>query len=110
MIEDTIERLERSLRSHPALDEPKRSELLGLLGTLKDEVSRLAVTDQQKAASIAGFAAVSAHEATRTDPNPELRELSLRGLMQSVSEFEESHPTLVRVVNNICTTLSNLGI
>jgi hypothetical protein len=34
----------------------------------------------------------------------------LDGLRASVTEFEESHPNLVRIVNSICNTLSNLGI
>lgn len=110
MIQDTIEKLESHLSNHPGLDERKRAELQELLANLKAEVGELAKTDREKAGSIAGFAAVSTHEATRSDPNPELRELSIKGLMRSVSEFEQTHPALVRVVNNICNTLSNLGI
>ena len=110
MIRDTIGRIEERLRDAGSLTDEHRAELLKLLGTLKTEVSHLAEDDAEKAQSIAGFTAVSAHEATRDERNPELVELSLKGLSRSVEGFEESHPRLVQVVNSICTTLSNLGI
>jgi hypothetical protein len=44
------------------------------------------------------------------DQNPQLRELSNQGLLSSVEGIEQSHPKLVQIVNNISSTLSNLGI
>ena len=110
MIRDTIGKIEERLRGSEALSDNSRAELLKLLATLKSEVSYLSESDAEKAQSIAGFTAVSAHEATREERNPELMELSLKGLSRSVEGFEESHPKLVQAVNSICTTLSNLGI
>ena len=110
MIRDTIGKIEERLRGAESVNEANRAELLGLLATLKAEVSHLSQTDAEHAQSIAGFTAVSTHEATREEKNPELVALSLRGLSSSVQGFEESHPKLVQVVNSICTTLSNLGI
>lgn len=110
MIRDTIGKIEERLRGSEALSDDSRAELLKLLATLKSEVSHLWESDAEKAQSIAGFTAVSAHEATREERNPELMELSLKGLSRSVEGFEESHPKLVQAVNSICTTLSNLGI
>ena len=110
MIRDTISKIEESLRSSASMKDQNRTELLGLLATLKAEVSELSVTDADKAQSIAGFTAVSTHEAMREQKNQELADLSLKGLSSSVQGFEESHPKLVQVVNSICTTLSNLGI
>src|SRR5262245_43604240 len=110
MIHDTIGKLEERLRTSEAIKSENKAELLQLLATLKAEVSTLSHTDSEQAQSIAGFTAVSAHEATRARRDPELVELSLRGLSSSVEGFEESHPKLVQVVNSICTTLSNLGI
>ena len=81
-----------------------------MLASLKDEVATLPESHHEEAQSIAGFTAVSAHEATRDERNPELVETSLKGLSQSVVGFEESHPKLAQAVNSICTTLSNLGI
>jgi phage I-like protein len=109
MIQDTIAEIEARLRQG-GLEEPKREELLRLLDTLKAEVAGLSQTHAAQAQSIAGFTAVSTHEATREEKNPHLVQLSLKGLASSVEEFEASHPRLVEVVNRICTTLSNLGI
>lgn len=110
MIKDTISKIEEQLQSAGSVNDENRAELLKLLATLKAEVSELSETDAEHAQSIAGFTAVSTHEATREEKNLELVELSLKGLSSSVQGFEESHPKLVQAVNSICTTLSNLGI
>jgi hypothetical protein len=110
MIHETIAQLEKTVAQAGALKQENKTELLELLARLRSEVGELAETDADQARSIAGFAAVSTHEATRATPNPELLELSLTGLSHSVSEFEETHPRLVQVVNSICNALSNLGI
>ena len=107
---DTISQIEAKLLDAPALKEEHRAELLKLLATLRSEVASLSQTDAEQARSIAGYAEVSAHEATREEKNPELLKHSLDGLSSSVTGFEESHPKLVQIVNRICTTLSNLGI
>ena len=110
MIQDTISKIEERLRGAESVNDGNRAELLKLLATLKAEVSDLSETDAEQAQSIAGFTAVSTHEAIREERNPELVEISLKGLSSSVQGFEESHPKLVQAVNSICTTLSNLGI
>ncbi|MCL5099249.1 MAG: DUF4404 family protein [Candidatus Omnitrophica bacterium] len=110
MIERTLEEIEAKLRQSTSIPTGNRDELLGLLATLKTEVTELAKTHEDQAQSIAGFAVVSTHEAIRTPRNPVLLRHSLDGLSASVTEFEKSHPELVEIVNTICTTLSNLGI
>ncbi len=110
MIEDTIGKIEDRIRGAETIRDERRQELLQLLGTLKSEVAKLSETHGEQAQSIAGFTEVSTHEATRAERNPELLRLSLQGLGSSVSEFEESHPRLVQIVNAISNTLSNLGI
>jgi Domain of unknown function (DUF4404) len=110
MIEDTIGKIEARIKGTEAIKEERRRELLRLLGTLKSEVAELSKTHEEQAQSIAGFTEVSTHEATRTEQNPELLQLSLQGLGSSVRGFEESHPHLVQIVNAISSTLSNLGI
>jgi hypothetical protein len=109
MIQDTISKIEERLRAADGGGAGK-AELLKLLATLKGEIAELSSTHAEQAQSIAGFTAVSAHEATRTDKQPQLVQLSLKGLSSSVEGFEQSHPKLVQVVNSICNTLSNLGI
>src|SRR4051812_6134461 len=110
MIEDTIGKIKARLQAADAIKGDRRRELMELLDTLKSEVDTLATTHQEQAQSIASFAEISAHEATRAEQNPELLKLSLKGLSSSVQEFEESHPRLVQIVNGISTTLANLGI
>ncbi len=110
MIEDTIGKIEAKIQSADAIKDDRRRELVQLLGTLKSEVAELSKTHGEQAQSIAGFAEVSTHEATRSEQNPHLLKLSLEGLSSSVTELRESHPRLVQIVNAISNTLSNLGI
>ena len=110
MIEDTIGKIEAKIQNAEAIKDERRHELLQLLGTLKSEVAELSKTHNEQAQSIAGFAEISTHEATRSEQNPQLLNLSLQGLNSSVQELEKSHPRLVQLVNAISNTLSNLGI
>jgi prefoldin subunit 5 len=110
MIEKTISEIEAKIGGAESVSPERKQELLQLLGTLKTEVAKLAQTHGELADSIAGFAQLSAHEATRTAPNPQLRELSIQGLRSSVADLELSHPRLAQIVNSISKTLSDLGI
>ena len=110
MIHDTITKLEARLREVGAAQDPRHSELLTLLARLKSEVGELSKTHGEQAESIAGFAHVSTHEATRETKNPDLIDFAVKGLASSVEGFEESHPGLVSAVNAICNTLAGLGI
>ncbi len=110
MIQETISKIEAQIQNSGAVKPEGKAELLHLLATLKAEMAEIAQTHGDQAQSIAGFTAVSTHEATRDEPNPQLLKLSLEGLSGSVRGFEESHPRLVQIVNAISTTLSNLGI
>jgi len=110
MIGETISKIEARVQGAEAIQEERRRELLQLLATLKSEVANLSKTHGEQAESIAGFTQLSAHEATRAPQNPQLLDLSVRGLRSSVRGFEETHPRLVQIVNAISHTLSNLGI
>jgi Mg2+ and Co2+ transporter CorA len=110
MIEKTISEIEARIGGAESVSPTHKEELLRLLGTLKTEVAELSKTHGEHADSIAGFARLSTHEAMRTEPNPQLRELSTQGLRSSVDGFEQSHPKLVQIVNSISNTLANVGI
>jgi hypothetical protein len=110
MIEETIKKIEAKIAQSDASKEKNMEELVKLLDTLKGEVAELSKTHADHAESIAGFAKISAHEATRKDQNPELLNLSVKGLSSSVEGFESSHPKLVEIVNRISVMLSNMGI
>lgn len=110
MLNDTISKIETKLQNSNSLKGEQRAELLNLVSTLKGEIASLSRTHDEQAQSIAGFAELSTHEATREEKNPELLRLSVQGLSSSVEGFEKSHPQLVGLVNRIATTLSNMGI
>jgi len=110
VIEETIKQIEARIHSSDTLTPERRRELVELLARLKTEAGELAKTHEEQAQSIVGFAQVTAHEATRTDQDPKLLDLSLEALRRSVQDFEKSHPRLAQIVNTISTTLSNSGI
>jgi hypothetical protein len=110
MIQHTINKIEERLQKTDSLNEKNKSEILNLVSTLRVEIADLSKTHNEQAESITGFAALSTHEATRQEKNPELLKLSIEGLGSSVRDFESSHPRLVHVVNDICSMLSNIGI
>lgn len=110
MNESNLNEIEAKIRAADNLSDDRKRELLQLLGILKTEVGSLSKTHDEEAKSIAGFAQLSAHEATRQQKNPQSLQHSLEGLRSSVEGFEKSHPQLVRIVNNISNMLSNLGI
>jgi len=110
MNESTLNEIEAKIHGADKISDERKRELLQLLATLKTEVGALSKTHGEQAESIAQFAKISTHEATRGKQSPELRELSVRGLQSSVEGFEKSHPHLVEIVNRISNTLSNLGI
>src|SRR5262249_45777804 len=92
------------------VDEKRKAELEQQLSTLRAELDELARTDADGAKTVAGFAELSAHEATRARPNPELLGLSLAGLRRSAKEFEQTHPRLVEIVGSLSAILSNVGL
>lgn len=110
MIEDTVSNIEAKIQASDSISEDRKRELLQLLATLKSEVDSLSRTNREQAQSIAGFTDVSAHEAMREKQNPELLQLSLKGLASSVDGFEKSHPKLVQIVNAVSNTLANWGV
>jgi hypothetical protein len=92
------------------VDEKKKAELGQHLTLLRQELDELSRTNADRAKTIAGFAELSAHEATSLQPHPELLALSVTGLKKSVQDFEETHPRLVEVVGSLSAILSNVGL
>ena len=73
-------------------------------------MSSLPSTHHEEAQSVAKFMEASAHEATRSEKNPQQAEAALNGLTGSVEAFEASHPKLAETVNQIAVALSNMGL
>ncbi|MGD0231482.1 MAG: DUF4404 family protein [Syntrophorhabdales bacterium] len=110
MIPETLETIEEKIKNADSIKEEDKQELLKLLSTMKAEVVRLSRTDPEQAESIAGFAQVSMHEATRGQRNEQLMHLSIKGLTSSIEGFESTHADLVKIVNSIAYILSNMGL
>ncbi len=110
MLEQTLRKIEERLRGAGSIDSGQRSELLELVGALKEEISALEGSQPEHARSIAGFADLSTHEATRDAKRPELLSHALGGLTSSVQGFEQAHPRLTEVVNRLALLLSNMGV
>ncbi len=110
MIEKTISEIEARINAAGEADPKRRQELLQLVATLKTEIAEFSKTNAERADSIARVAELSTHEAMRTEQDPNLREISLRGLRSSVEALEKSHPRLTQIVNRLTKTLSDWGI
>src|SRR5687768_2732648 len=80
MIEDTLAKIEVRLGKTGVLTTEQRTELLGLLSTLKTEIGEFSKTHSEQAQSITAFTQASTHEATRLERDPHLLRLSLEGL------------------------------
>ena len=110
MIDDTIAKIQQRLEQSANLPDEKRRELLALIAQLKTEIRDVSASDPDQAQSIAGFAELSTHEATRDQPQSATMNSAISGLESTVKGFEAAHPKLTAVVNRIADALSNLGI
>jgi len=110
MIQDRLDKIEERLKQSSTVKESEKAELLSLLTTLRTEITGLSHTHHEQAESIAGFAELSASEATRSEKSSALFNLSIEGLASSVQGFEVSHPELVGIINTFCAMLAKLGI
>ncbi len=110
MIPKTIAEIEARIRQSQSIPDTRRAELLALVATLKEEVGELAKTRGEQAQNIAAHTRAYADEVIIEGGRPAARQSAQDRLTGSVSEFEQTHPKLVEVVNRIATMLSNLGI
>jgi Domain of unknown function (DUF4404) len=110
MISETLSQIEARIRQTGSLTEANKAESLKLLTALRTEISDLARTKSDEAHRITAIAGMSTEAATHDQTNPELVKQSLDRLASAVSEFEESHPRLVEVVNRMAAMLACSGI
>lgn len=110
MIENRIEAIQSTIEAAGNIPSDRKAELLELVSELKSEVRGLAETHREAASSITRFADASAHEAARSEKNPQLADTALHGLRLSIQGLEDSHPSIVGIVNRFATALSNMGI
>ncbi|MFA7230432.1 MAG: DUF4404 family protein [Victivallaceae bacterium] len=107
MSTNTVKKIEKTISETSGLNKQKKTELLELLGNLKNELKNLEKTHLATAKNIAGLAEHStAKAAGKRDDKTE----AIQDLKSSVAEFEVSHPDLVQIINRICMMLSDIGI
>lgn len=83
-------------------------KLNNLLNDLRSEIDRLQRVDAPSQARLDKlFAAIQTKVG---DHQKSEEEGFFEELDESIKEFEATHPTLTRILNNIMTTLSNTGI
>ena len=70
MIQDHLEKIEERLKQTKTDKESDKTALLTLLTTMRTEIAGLSQTHHEQAESIAGFAELSAYEATRSEKSP----------------------------------------
>ena len=110
MIEERIQKIEATIEGSNKLPTETKTELLALVAGLKSEIQTLSETHHEEASSITQYADASAHEAARSEKDPQLADTALQELRASIEGLEQSHPTLVAAVNRFATALSNMGI
>ncbi|HAC34803.1 MAG TPA: hypothetical protein DCF45_09825 [Gammaproteobacteria bacterium] len=112
MIKEKLEQIEHLIKATEALAEELRDEALAKLEELKTELEedQQVEFDPESLASLLGFTQLSAHEALRPQQDPELLKFALQGVERNLGQLEANHPRLVNLVNNLCMTLSNMGI
>ena len=110
MSDEPIDRAKAAVEAANHIASEKKNELLGLLSKLKPAIAKVAQTHEEDAQSIARMVEASTHEATRKKKRPDLFNTVLRGLKQSVENFESSHPELVAFVTRYSGFLSEMGL
>ena len=110
MIQDTLKKIEETIKTARVGNDETRQELLKLVNELNSELNGLQLTHADEARNIAQFTQAAAERATQEQTTPGLVRPALDGLTSSVAEFEATHPKLVSLVQSFCTTLSNAGI
>ena len=110
MINSTLHKIQDLVHQSNRLTDDQRSELLDLVDKLKQELEAVSADDTDRAASIAGYTKMAAHECLRSEQDPELQALSEKALIRAIEDFEVSHPKLYDTAKSICISLSALGI
>jgi hypothetical protein len=93
MIEETIRQIEARLHASPNLMPDTRAELLQLVAKLRVEAAQL-----------------PSKRIPAPNPPAESMDEHVEQLRDAVTEFEDSHPKVIQLVNHLANTLAGLGI
>ena len=110
MPDRTIERIREEI-AEANIPDSRKDQLLDLVDELKEELDKIAAEHHDDAVHIATHAEELSKAATdENGVDQEQVEVSAAELRDAVSDFEITHPQLVKVINGISMMLSNLGI
>ena len=108
MLKDTLNKIEQNVRDSKSLAERRKTELVELIGDLRQELETLEQSHADKAQYIAEQAHSVAEQAL--DKDAETVELTSHGLERSIEEFELSHPKLYDTVKAFVIRITGFGV
>lgn len=110
MVQETLKKIEKTVREAPQASADTKEELLELLGELRAELEVLETTHAEEARNIASFTEQATRESTRPPSGKLGGEEARAGLTEAVVKFEATHPRLGSLVRAICDSLAAMGI
>ena len=108
MARETLDRVLERVEASRSISDKDRAELRQLLAELKQELD--GTGDSDDARTLAGFTEVSTTAATAEQRDENALRIATDGMRASVGRFEQRHPKLVDLINQIATALSRMGI
>ncbi|MCM8539252.1 MAG: DUF4404 family protein [Lentisphaeraceae bacterium] len=101
MIDDKLKRIEDRISQSENMTEENKTLVLELLKELKSEINE---TSENVSTDLK-------QNISNIDSEDEgFIQSAFNEINSTLTEFEESHPKLVQIVNSICTQLSNSGL
>ena len=108
MIEETLRKIEETVRDEPA-SPARRQEILRLLAELRSELGAIGPSPGD-IAERASRLTEAVHEAARAEDGTDERRVASGRLAESIREFETSHPRLAAVAQAVADALASAGM
>lgn len=111
MSDETINRITDRIQNASNLGEDDRSELLNLLGDLREEMQEdQHLAHLEKIEHVLGVSELTTHDAAAQAEDSDLLAKGVDALKSSVLELEASHPKASQALARLTQILSNIGI
>ncbi|MCM8525365.1 MAG: DUF4404 family protein [Lentisphaeraceae bacterium] len=101
MIEDKLKKIEERISQSENMSDENKTSVLQLLQELKSEINESSQNVEKD---------LKQNISDIDDEDEGIIKSAFNEINNTLSEFEESHPKLVQIVNSICTQLSNSGL
>lgn|GEM_PF-4260204 len=106
---ETLERMKKRIAQSDGIAGDDKAALADLLAELEAEIEHLPEDHHDHMKTVAGFAELSALEASKTDTDEDLLHHALDGMRKAAERFGENHPKVVRVVSDVAKTVGRMG-